>query len=86
MTPTIQQARTLITTFGRIDPGPRCWEFIKATCPDLWRDHCRAILASDITKAASTFKAMIETWEQSKQPGDQQDLFKNNGGLPAWAI
>lgn len=60
----IDQTRKIAATFGKLDPGTGCWQFIKKHRPDLWRSHTQAIRESDLSKAATTFKAMLEAWNQ----------------------
>lgn len=60
----IDAARKLIGTFQQLDPGPECWQFIQTHRIDLWQAHCLAIRESDLTKAATTYKAMLEAWQQ----------------------
>lgn len=70
MNQTIEQARRMVATFGRIDPGGNCWTFIKSRFPDLWHLHHRAVRENDLSKAATTFRAMIQAWEQSENQGE----------------
>jgi hypothetical protein len=65
----IDHARKLIDTFGKLDPGAGCWQFIQKHRPDLWQDHTKAIRESDLSKAASTFKAMLTAWQDQKEQG-----------------
>ena len=62
--PTSEDYRAVITDFGKLDPGAGCWQFIQKHRPDLWRSHTQAIRESDLSKAATTFKAMLEAWNQ----------------------
>lgn len=59
----IDQARKLMATFRQLDPAGGCWQFIQKHKPELWRQHCQAIRESDLTRAATTFKAMLQAWE-----------------------
>ena len=48
-----------IFTGAPIPPGAECWQFIQKHKPELWRDHAEAIRSDDLSRAASTFKAML---------------------------
>jgi hypothetical protein len=65
----INQARNLVSAFGQKAPGAGCWQFIQKHRPDLWQDHTKAIRESDLSKAASTFKAMLTAWQDQKEQG-----------------
>lgn len=63
----IDAARRMVATFGQLDPGAGCWQFIQRYKPDLWRSHTQAIRDNDISRAASTFKAMLAAWDGRHQ-------------------
>lgn len=63
----IDHARKLIDTFGKLDPGAGCWQFIQKHKPELWREHCRSLLADDLSCAATTFKQMLSAWKDRHQ-------------------
>lgn len=64
-----QAAQKMADTFGQLDPGAECWQFIQKHRPDLWRDHTQAVRANDISQAAATFKAMLAAWQQQPVQG-----------------
>ncbi len=70
----IGSARKMIGTFGQLDPGKGCWQFIRQQRSDLWREHCRSIIANDLSGAAATFKAMLNAWE-NRHSQTQEVLF-----------
>lgn len=66
-------ARQLIQELADRSPGGECWGWIRKNCPDLWRSHIRALLASDATAIRATFDQMLTAWE-ARGKMEQQDL------------
>lgn len=60
--PTIDDYRKAVTEFARCDPGGDCWEWIKKSLPDLWRNHIKALQADDIATVRLTHNDMLAAW------------------------
>lgn len=75
MNQTIEQARRMVATFGRIDPGGKCWHWIRSRHGSLWADHQQAIRDSNPGLMASTFKAMVTAWRDRDSHHQTSTLF-----------
>ena len=67
----IEAYHNLFNDISQLDTQGGCWDWITATQPELWKQHMRALLDSDIATTRLTFNEMVTLW---KEHSDSQPI------------